>query len=193
MSTAALGTSWASYQATMWNDQQRARTLAASRLRLTSSNAEVRAMQLRSLDVLLFTNWLDAHASGRRWLEAVYAQRFRPEFLPAFQQWIAQRPFDRPRAAPSPFALASYKLALDDDAARSAVQADAQAHAADRANANQSAFVTMTVIFAVAMFLAGTMQDGSRHRIVRSLMLLGAVLACGVAVIAVLRLPSAPR
>ena len=193
MSTAALGTSWASYQATTWNDQQRIKTLEAGRLRQRAGSAQIRAQQMRGVDVVLFTSWLDAEMGGRRRLADIYAARFRPEFRPAFGAWMAQDPFGNPEAPPSPFAMPEYRLELDDEVAITTSRAEVAAVAADVASGWQSAYVMNTVIFALALFFAGTMQGGTRHRVVRGILLLAAVLACLGGLLNVLRLPMAPH
>jgi hypothetical protein len=39
---------------------------------------------------------IDARAQGERSLAAFYRRRFRDEFRPAFNRWIATRPFENP-------------------------------------------------------------------------------------------------
>ena len=66
MSLAALGTSWSSYQSSMWTDRQLAIAAAASALRLRATNFELRAAQTRTVDVGLFSSWLDAYMNGNQ-------------------------------------------------------------------------------------------------------------------------------
>ena len=53
-------------------------------------------------DLNYFNGWLEARQAGNTQLAAIYRRRFRPEFVPAFRAWIAQRPFTNPRAIPGP-------------------------------------------------------------------------------------------
>ena len=52
-----------------------------------------------------------------------YAERFRGEFKPAFDAWLATKPLANPDAPPSPFEMAEYRVALRDRAAQKEVAA----------------------------------------------------------------------
>jgi hypothetical protein len=48
--------------------------------------------------VATFTQWVDAYARNETQLADFYRQRFRPEFKPAVEAWIATRPLQNPQA-----------------------------------------------------------------------------------------------
>ena len=87
------------------------------------------------IDVALFTQWVDAYARDETELERFYRKRFRPEFQPAFQAWVATRPRKNPEAPLSPFAMPQYKLA----ATAKADRLEAQAGAFSRASGSDPA------------------------------------------------------
>lgn len=58
--------------------------------------------QDRLFDVSLFNEWLDATYNDETGLAGAYEKRFRPEFRPAFEAWLATDPFDNPNAPPGP-------------------------------------------------------------------------------------------
>ena len=57
------------------------------------------------IDVALFTQWVDAYARDETELAAFYRKRFRAEFQPAFDAWVATKPRTNPRAPLSPFVM----------------------------------------------------------------------------------------
>ena len=63
------------------------------------------------IDVALFTQWVDAYVREETELADFYRGRFRDEFKPAFQAWVATEPRTNPDAPLSPFAMPEYKLA----------------------------------------------------------------------------------
>ena len=70
------------------------------------------------IDVALFTQWIDAYAQDEAELTSFYRKRFRDEFEPAFEAWIATKPRQNPKAPLSPFAMPQYRLAASTEAER---------------------------------------------------------------------------
>lgn len=60
--------------------------------RVESTRAANVANRQGQIDVALFTQWVDAYARHETELGDFYRKRFRPEFQPAFQAWVATRP-----------------------------------------------------------------------------------------------------
>ena len=92
MSLAALATSWASYQASLWSGEQAEHSASAAALRTKSTRASNRADQLRLIDIGTFAHWMTAMAGRDSALAGFISARFRTEFKPAFEHWIASRP-----------------------------------------------------------------------------------------------------
>src|SRR5215212_7632893 len=97
-----LATAWCGYQAARWSGEQSQHYARASATRIKAQQAATRAGQLRIDDLLYFNGWLDARDAVDARLAAIYRARFRPEFVPAFRAWLAQRPFTHPRTVPGP-------------------------------------------------------------------------------------------
>ena len=107
------------------------------------------------IDVALFTQWVDAYAREETDLAGFYRKRFRPEFVPAFDAWVATKPRTN-RAAPlSPFAMPQYKLAATAQA--DALEAQAAAASKDAGTDIQRAddYSLALVLFAASLFFAG--------------------------------------
>ena len=189
MSLAALATSWASYQASLWSGEQSVRGASSAAYRAKSTRASARAGQLRMIDIGLFAHWMDAASHGDSTLARFLASRFRAEFKPAFDEWMASRPFTSPMAASTPFALPAYRVAEDTVAARLERSADEESAASQSANRISDTYVLDAVIMATVLFFAGAAQQGHVSRL-RVAMLLIAFGACALGVV---RLFGAPR
>jgi hypothetical protein len=176
LAVAAVATAWCSYQATRWNGQQTKQSGTTNRLRLEAARAESLAEAQAEIDVATFTQWVDAYALGRTELADFYYKRFREEFKPAMDAWIAARPLKNPNAPLTPFAMPQYRLAAKAESERLDAEAHESSGIRDRDIQRQSNYVLGVVLFAVALFLAG-MSTKLRSRKLRI-----ALLACGYVV-----------
>ena len=102
-----------------------------------------------------FIQWVDATAHKDTALASFYRQRFRPEFKPAFDAWLATNPLTTPSAPPSPFAMPEYRLAANVEADRLQRTAGVNAAKAEVANRRANDYVGAVVLFASALFFAG--------------------------------------
>jgi hypothetical protein len=150
-----LATAWCGYQAALWSGEQSKSYARASAMRVKAAQAATQSGQLRIDDLLYFDGWLDAREAGDMRLAANYRRRFRPEFLPAFRAWVAQRPFTNPRAIPGPLYMPQYRSS---DLARS-VRLDAEAdelfEEGTKAKDYDDRYILSTVFFAAVLFFAG--------------------------------------
>jgi hypothetical protein len=155
LAMATVATAWASYQSRQWTGEG---TLAAGRAnaaRVESARATGTANQLTSIDVATFIQWVDATAHKDTGLATFYRNRFRPEFKPAFEAWLATDPFTNTTAPPSPFAMSEYRLASSVKADRLAQTAAGSTARAVVANERANNYVGAVVLFASALFFAG--------------------------------------
>jgi hypothetical protein len=179
LALAALATAWSSYQASRWNGEQ---AEAASRANASRTNA-ARAADLASnqtqIDIATFIQWVDATARDDQALQQFYEQRFRPEFRPAFDAWLATQPLTNPQAPPTPFTMPEYNLAAKQDAERLDAQTDALAAAVPRNVQRATNYVLGVVLFAVALFFAGMSTKAHGRGPRRALLILGCVVFLG--------------
>jgi hypothetical protein len=152
---ATLATAWSGYQSARWSGVQAEDYSRASALRVESTRASTTAMQLTQIDIGLFTNWINAYAQDNQSLLKFYQTRFRPEFKPAFEAWLATDPKNNPDAPPSPFAMPEYQVAKNAESADLQTQAEQMFKAANDANEIADRYVLDTVILASVLFLAG--------------------------------------
>ena len=179
LAVAAVATAWASYQAAQWRGEQASHSSKSTAARIQSSNASIRAGQLATIDVAMFTQWIDATEAGKTQLADFYRARFRTEFTPAFDAWLATKPLTNADAPPTPFAMPEYQLADNKEAERLNSVAQAESSGANTAIDRSDNYMLAVVLFAVSLFFAGisTKLQTLRHREV--LLGLGGLLFLG--------------
>jgi len=153
LSLTTLATAWSGYQAARWSGEQSQHYARASATRIKAQQQTTAAGQLRIDDLLFFNGWLDASSVGDEKLAAVYRSRFRPEFVPAFRAWIAQR--DAPGAVPGPTYMPEYRLPETKRSEALDAQADALYREGTQAKTNDDRYILSTLFFAAVLFFAG--------------------------------------
>jgi hypothetical protein len=154
LALAALAAAWSGYQASLWDGIQSSDYTQASGLRTRSSENHLDANQQRLADLSLFENYLDAHLRGETELADFYRARFRPEFTPAFEAWLALDPINDSSVPHSPLVLPEYTLASEQEATRQKHEADATFEHGEDANGISDTYVFTTIFFASVLFLA---------------------------------------
>ena len=155
LALAAVSTAWSSYQATRWNGEQAKTSSRVNKTRIEAARASDLANSQTQVDIATFVQWVDAYAQERSELASFYRERFREEFRPAFEAWVATRPLRTEDAPPTPFAMPQYRLAAAAEAQRLDVEAEALAATVRRDIQRASNYVLGVVLFAVALFFAG--------------------------------------
>jgi hypothetical protein len=153
---AAVATAWSSYQANRWNGETTKASSRVNALRIDAARAQGLAQAQTQVDIATFIQWVNATATDNDELADFYTARFRPEFKPAFDAWLATDPLTNPDAPPTPFAMADeYQLQAQADVERLDAEEEL-ATATVRRNIQRSAnYVLAVVLFAVALFFAG--------------------------------------
>ena len=116
LAVAAVATAWSSYQASRWNGEQAKAASRTNAIRIDAARAQGLAEAQTEIDVATFTQWVDAYARDETELADFYFKRFRAEFKPAVNAWVATRPLRNPNAPLTPFAMPQYRLAADAEA-----------------------------------------------------------------------------
>ncbi|SRR6266566_4908850 len=149
----AVATAWSGYQATRWDGEQSTRYAQASVLRVESIRNSTLAGQVSLNDTSLFNDWLNAYSHGNTKLASTYEKRFRPEFQPAFEAWLATNPFNNSNSPPGPLFMPQYKVSLVEKANQLAIEADRNFEKGEVANDQSDEYVLNTVFLATVLFL----------------------------------------
>jgi hypothetical protein len=176
LALATVATAWSGYQASRWNGEQAKAASRTTGIRILAARAQGLAQAEEQVDVATFSSWADAYARHETALADFYFKRFRAEFKPAVEAWIATRPLKNPKAPLTPFAMPEYKLkaqtevdALDVQSARSA--ADVQRYIQRSTN-----YVLAAVLFATTLFFAGISTKLPTPGLRRALLALGVIV-----------------
>ncbi len=179
LAVAAVATAWSSYQANRWNGEQAKAASQTNAIRIDAARAQGEAQAESEVDLALFIQWVDADAHGEAELADFYASRFRDEFQPAFDAWLATDPFENPDAPPSPFALPEYQVEAQDQADEYDRQAEVSAATVRTDIQRATNYVLAVVLFAVALFFAGISTKLDSDRLRATLLVVGWVIFLG--------------
>jgi hypothetical protein len=179
LALATVATAWSGYQASRWNGEQAKAFSRATATRIESTRASDLADAQTQIDVATFIQWVDAYAQEETELVDFYYERFRSEFTPAMDAWIATRPLQNPDAPLTPFAMPEYQLAARGEAQRLEAEADALSAQA-RANVQRATnYVLAVVLFATVLFFAGMAARFRTRRVRVALLSFGVVVLVG--------------
>jgi hypothetical protein len=182
LAIAAVATAWSSYQASRWNGEQAKAFSRGNAARIESTRASGLADAQTQIDVATFTQWANAYAVGEKKLATFYFRRFRLEFKPAVDAWIATRPLRNAAAPLTPFAMPQYKVAARAEADRLEAEADAYS-AKGRADVQRATnYVLGVVLFAVSLFFAGMSTKLRERRLQIVLLGMGTAISIGAIV-----------
>jgi hypothetical protein len=183
LSVAAVLAAWTGFQSAKWSGVQANSYSVAGASRVESTRASTLAGQQQTIDVISFTQWLEAaqaegvfdqppdptdgYVPDPDQLSGFLYERFRPEFEVAVDAWVATRPRLNPEAPVTPFAMPDYTLAAATEAERLEQRAESEAALARQANQRSDNYVLMTIAFATVLFFAGisSKMDTARARV----------------------------
>ena len=155
LAAATVATAWSGYQASRWNGEQAKAASRTNALRIDAARAQGLAEAQTEVDVATFTQWINAYARQETELAAFYLKRFRKEFKPAVNAWIATRPLRNPKAPLTPFAMPQYRLAATAEVERLDAETELSSASVRRSIQRSTNYVLCVVLFAAALFFAG--------------------------------------
>ncbi len=168
LAIAAVAIAWSSYQATRWNGEQAKAASRTNAIRIEAARAASLAEAQTQVDVATYIQWVDAYLDSDTEVQDFYVERFRDEFKPAFDAWIAEEPFTDTDAPPTPFAMPEYRLEATAEAEQLDADAAVSAATVTRNIQRGANYVLGVVLFSVALFFAGisTKLESDRLRAV---------------------------
>jgi hypothetical protein len=182
-----LGTAWCAYEATQWGGESS--DLGRQSAQQTVENARLfgLATQTIAYDSMTVAQYAQAVSDGNTRLRAFYRQSvIRPDFLPTLNRWEAEV-----RAGRSPVPLGQDPEYLATQLApyeKSVAAAAATARQSPEAGPTASAYVSVTILLAVALFFSGVVST-FRYRAARALLLAASLATLGVAASRLASLP----
>lgn len=147
--------SWCVYESARWSGHQSFELSRANGLRSESVRATDIATSSAIYDSELFIAWVNAVATNQTKEAAFLRSRFRPEFQPAFDAWLASATPDNPIPPGTPFARPEYETIRNPAAVSLRDQAEVAVAAAQDYSQTSDDYVLNTVLFALVLFLEG--------------------------------------
>jgi hypothetical protein len=188
LAVATVATAWSGYQSTRWNGEQAKAAGRANALRVESAKAAGLANAQTEIDVATFTQWVDAYSLEHAELADFYFKRFRKEFAPAVDAWIATRPLKNANAPATPFAMPQYRLKARVAAERLEAQSALSAARVLKYLQTASNYVLCVVLFASSLFFAGISTKLTAPRLRIAMVSLG----CAVFLITTIWIATSP-
>jgi hypothetical protein len=204
LAIATVLTAWSAFQAGKWGGTQAINFSEAGAARTESTRADTRGGQLVQIDVAMYIDWVTAISSELKSGEITLTtgadyvpvdgtvsgflyKRFRDEFRPAVDAWLATGPIANDDAPKTPFQMEEYVVAEQVKALELAAEADEKAAAARAANQNGDNYVLTMVLFASVLFFAGVSSKLIKKRNRLFVMTFGIIiLVSGIVILATL-------
>ena len=172
LAIATILTAWSAFESGKWSGEQAVSFSDAGAARTESTRADTRGGQLSQIDVAMYIDWVTAlnnelltgqiteqsltpYIPTPRTISGFLYTRFRSEFLPAVEAWLATRPLVNDDAPKTPFTMPEYVVEQSVLADELATLADEKSTSARAANQNGDNYVLTMVLFASVLFFAG--------------------------------------
>ena len=182
---------WAGYSAAKWGTASRIDIAQSSTLRNLATRDDLSAISTRNFDASTFNAWFIAFTLNSPQKEAIAVHRFRPQFLVAFNAWMATDPLHNPHAPPGPTYMPQYKLPAQAQANALDNQAAAKFNSGNDAETTSDNYVRITVFLAAVLFLVGIGSSFQLHSVRYALIAFGSVLLI-ISVVLILQQPAVP-
>lgn len=129
--------------------------------------------QMALLDVLLFSEYMNARAASNENHARFYADRFRGEAKTAFEAWMATKPFENTNAPAHPFVADLYKPRLLEEAQTAEAESQRLWQQAGEGGRTSRSYVLVTVLLASTLFFGGTASKFETAWVRRAVVALG--------------------
>ena len=160
LSIAAVGTAWATFQATQWSSKESDALSASSVARSKSLQATSHATRTEQLDTAVWLQWLSAFRAGDTAQAKFLRDRFRPGLLRAHNVWVAKAvvsPGGKVISAPAGTPFTEPQYVVPDAARADALSTDAEHQLAvsQHAASMSTRYVIVALLLALVLFFAG--------------------------------------
>ena len=165
MALATLSTAWCSFESAAWTRKANRLMNEFNALERKAGLLTVQGMQQATIHTGMFMQALAAHQAGNENLVNFYVERFPPELRKAYDAWLAQKPFENPKADPHPFVSKLYETPGTRDAAEATAKAADSQKQAGVAGSVSGQYLANTVLFAAVLFFANAAGRFEQRRV----------------------------
>jgi hypothetical protein len=188
MALATVGTAWCSYESASWTRRSNRLMNEFNSLERQAGIVSIQGTQTASIHAAMFMQLLAAKQAGDEKLAGFYVQRFPPVMRKAYDAWLAQKPFENPRADPHPFVPNLYQVPGTQKADKLAAEAIGKVQEARNCGSLSGQYLANTVMFATVLFFANAAGKFEQARV----RVVSFSFAVGVFVFAVVRIALLP-
>lgn len=188
MALSTLATAWCSYQSAAFTRSANRQVNEYNSLERRASLLALQGMQSATIQTGMFMQSLAAQHAGNDNLASFLVERFPPELRKAHEAWLAQKPFENPKAAPHPFVPELYELRGTREANELRAKAATCLQESRVAGTASGQYLAKTVLFATVLFFASASGKFEQRR-VRAVAFAFAAILFVFAVVQVLMLP----
>jgi len=165
MALATVGTAWCSYKSASWTRQSNRLMNEYNSLERRAGVLTLQGMQSATIHSAMFMQMLAAQEAGNEKLANFYVERFPPDVRKAYDAWLAQKPFENPKADPHPFVPNLYESRGSREAAELSAKAANNLLVARRAGNTSGQYLANTVLFATMLFFANAVLKFEQRRV----------------------------
>ena len=188
MALATLSTAWCSFESAAWTRKSNRLMNEFNALERRAGLLTMQGTQQATIHTAMFMEVLAAKQAGNEQLANFYVERFPPDVRKAYDAWLAQRPFENPKADPHPFVPNLYETRGAREAAELTSKAASNLEKARSAGNVSGQYLANTVLFATVLFFASASGKFEQQR-VRSLAFIFAVAVFLFALVRTAMLP----
>ena len=165
MALATLGTAWSSYESAAWTRRANRLMNEFNSLERKAGILSMQGLQTATIHTTMFMQVLAAQEAGNDKLVGFYVQRFPPDLRKAYDAWLAQKPFENPKAEPHPFVPQLYEMRGAKEAAEATSTAATKLKDARAASSFSGQYLANTVLFATVLFFANAAAKFEQRRV----------------------------
>lgn len=176
MALSTLSTAWCSYETSKWNGQSSEHMASANRLEQKAALLHMQGNQALMVHAQIFMELMDARFQGNDKLLKFYTERLSPEMRKAYEAWLAEKPFENPKAAPHPFDPKFYQPRFSEETRQAIAEAGQHITEASRTGDIGAKYLSNTVLLATVLFFAGTAGRFHQRRVKHPSLLFAIVL-----------------
>ena len=189
LAVVAVLAAWSGYASAKWGTESSLRLAKASAARTEANRADLNALTTKNFDSSTFDAWFTAYTLNNQTAMNIAVKRFSPQFLIAFNSWLATDPATNPNAPKGPTYMPDYvQPGLAQSKALDA-KADAAYTSGEVAASNSDNYVRTTIFLASVLFLVGI----STHFRLRGARIATITVGSAVMSLAIVSLALAPK
>jgi hypothetical protein len=187
LSLATLVSAWCSYQANIWDDEDKKLKLLSVSLEEEANKKVLESNQLKSVHSNFVMTYMEHFQKGDSEYCNFMLARADSILKPAMEEWIKKNPLKNPDV-PSPLLLDSYKDYPMKQAIDFKTMSSQKKSESERANNFSDKYMHLTVLFALVLFFSG-ISGTLKNNAAQILSLIISVIVLVASVIILMQLP----